>query len=109
MKKVITIFISIVFCILISNNVFAYDIREEYMLDPYTIEDYNELVNLYDELRGIYEKTCEDASSYEQEIQELKSDLEDETKIATNNNTATKIVILAGIVIIVAVIYVSNK
>lgn len=109
MKKAISIFIVILFYIFIANNVYAYDVKEEYMIDPYDIKDHSELVNLYDELRGVYQRTCEDASLYEEKIAELESDLKEEQKIALENNTTIKVIILVGIVIIVAVIYFSNK
>ena len=39
----------------ISNTSRAYEIDEYYLLDPYTIKNYDELVELYDNLRGLYE------------------------------------------------------
>lgn len=60
----------------ISNTSRAYEIDEYYLLDPYTIKNYDELVELYDNLRGLYEEACEENASLERTIKELNDEIE---------------------------------
>ena len=77
MKKIYIFFI--LFLSLTTCNVsLAYEMDEYYLLDPYSVNDHNLLIELYDDLRGLYEDACEDASSFESDISELEDKVEEQ-------------------------------
>ena len=61
--------------LLLSSNIFAYDKDDYYLLDPYTISDHNELIELYDNLRSLYERACDNCSSLERDYADLQTQL----------------------------------
>lgn len=116
MKKIILFFVILIYIIFISNMVFAYEAKDKYFIDPYTIEDYNELANLYDELIDVYEEACQDASSYETEIkdknieiEDLKGKIKSKDETINNNGSSMVLMVIGGIAIMIAIIYFSNK
>ena len=112
MKKYISIILLICIIISICTFSFGYKIDEYYLLDPYEITDHDELVELYDNLRSLYEQACEDASSYEDDleeqhraIEELKEKLNDVNIATETERTNIVIYVILAIGIIVFIIY----
>lgn len=112
MKKYISIILLICIIISICTFSFGYKIDEYYLLDPYEITDHDELVELYDNLRSLYEQACEDASSYEDDleeqhraIEELKEKLNDVNIATETERTNIGIYVILAIGIIVFIIY----